>query len=202
MQIHSEPSSSPRPIDPPELVTDARATTWPPDAAFWARFDGLTDGGRRPQLFRGLLPPQFPGPVELDAALRREHDEPEERRRMRLYVGAELRPDLARQFHEAPLPPDEPPFAAMQRITGAERIGLVINELQIWSEALMRATGTLLESMYAARGMPPGGVELVLFGGNYAGTAFGAHRGYEHAFLLHLGPNPKQFHLWSEALYH
>ncbi|HMJ10917.1 MAG TPA: cupin domain-containing protein [Polyangiaceae bacterium] len=197
----SAPAPALTPAPAPALITNASGTHWPPDARFWSQFAELTAEGRRPHLFKGLLPPDFPGAAEIDGLLRRVHGEPEERRKLRLYVGNDLRRDLVDRFHSAPLAAGCSAFEAMQHAVDEQRLCIVLNETQIWSEALLRASGCFLESLYAARGMPPGGSELVLFAGNYAGTAFGVHRGYEHAFLLHLGPGKKLFHLWPAERY-
>ncbi|MBK7758722.1 MAG: hypothetical protein IPI35_20460 [Deltaproteobacteria bacterium] len=76
-----------------------------------------------------------------------------------------------------------------------------INDLQDHSAATRTAVGELLSTMYPVRGMPHGGLELILFAGNYAATPFGVHRGFEHAFLCHIGPGNKRFPLWSPEHY-
>ncbi|MET9778939.1 hypothetical protein ABZ023_32600, partial [Streptomyces sp. NPDC006367] len=52
-----------------------------------------------------------------------------------------------------------------------------------------------------ASAVPAGGAELVAFVGNYSGTAFGVHEGYENAFLTHYGPGTKDFYCWPAEEY-
>lgn len=89
----------------------------------------------------------------------------------------------------------------MQDALGLERFAFIINELQDWSPDLTTAAASLLSGMFDLRGIPPWGLEMILFAGNYAGTPFGVHRGFEHAFLCHLGPANKDFYLWSPESY-
>ena len=89
----------------------------------------------------------------------------------------------------------------MQDLVGAERFSLVINNLETVSPALAAGLGTFLRSLIDGWGLPLGGAEQVAFAGNYSGTAFGIHEGYEDAFLVHLGPNAKNFYCWSAELY-
>ena len=92
--------------------------------------------------------------------------------------------------------PDGDFVAWMQSLAGADRFSLVINNLETVSPPLAKGLGTFLASLFDGWGIPLGGAEQVAFAGNYAGTAFGVHEGYEDAFLIHLGPNTKNFYTW------
>lgn len=186
------------------MTTAQQITVLPrPDAyspSWWLAFAGWTRHGRDPVLLKRALGPDCPGPGEVDRAVRRLHAASGDGRRLRIYVGDARRDDLARRVLDTPLL-DGPVFNAMQQRTGAERMAFVVNDLQDWSPALTEHLGALLMSMAPYRGLPPFGAEQILFAGNYAGTPFGAHQGFEHAFLCHLGPADKMFYLWSTETY-
>lgn len=176
---------------------------WPLTSAWWAReFVEATQGGVAPYLFKSVLPSHFPGPDEVTNAFRsmqKLHDV--KNARVRVYLGEERRDDLIKKALGSPFLGNESLVHFMVRITGEKRFSLVLNRLQDWSDPLTASVGALLQSMFVERGVPLGGSEMVVFAGNYAGTAFGVHRGFEHAFLIHLGPGTKDFHCWSEQLY-
>jgi hypothetical protein len=86
-------------------------------------------------------------------------------------------------------------------VAGAERFSLVINNVETLSPKLAAGLGAFLGSLFEGWGMPMGGAELVAFAGNYSGTAFGVHEGYEDAFLTHCGPGVKHFYTWSNEEY-
>ncbi len=182
-------------MTPHQITVPLRADIYSP--AWWLAFAGWTRHGRDPVLLKGALGPRCPGSGEIDRAVRRLHASSGAGRRLRIYVGDARRDDLAQRVLAAPLPADVPVFTAMQRTTGAERLAFVVNDLQDWSPPLTEHLGELLMSMAGQRGLPPFGAEQILFAGNYAGTPFGAHQGFEHAFLCHLGPADKMFYLWS-----
>ncbi len=171
-----------------------------PSPSWWLEFDRRTAGGRDPLLIKGMLDPNEPlvgvGPAEIDAVIRRMQAATGPRR-LRIYADGQRRDDLAARVLATPLPDDRPVFESIQALLGEPRLAFMINDLQDWSAALLARLGALLVDMSAVRGAPPFGAEQILFAGNYAGTPFGAHRGYEHAFLAHLGPATKGFHLWS-----
>ncbi|MBF6302754.1 hypothetical protein IU459_35255 [Nocardia amamiensis] len=179
--------------------------TWPPSPEFWStRFPAKTDGAVAPYLFKGIVPADRLGPDDVFDGLRRlrraaAHGEPTSAR-IRVYVGEERRDEVIDTVLSAPWS-DEEFVAWMQNLTGAERFSLVINNLETTSQKLATVLGELIGSAHAGWGVPIGGSEQVAFAGNYAGTAFGVHEGYEDAFLVHLGPGTKHFYTWSGELY-
>ncbi|BAY35384.1 hypothetical protein NIES2107_72960 (plasmid) [Nostoc carneum NIES-2107] len=179
------------------------ALTWPLSPEWWAReFLEVTRGGVEPYLFKKILPSEFPVPEELTNAFRlMQKMRDVKKARVRVYLGEERRDDLVGKALESQFFINESLPDFMVRITGEKRFSLVLNRLQDWSEPLTASVGTFLQSMFVQRGVPLGGSEMVVFAGNYAGTAFGVHRGFEHAFLIHLGPGTKEFHCWPEQLY-
>lgn len=139
------------------------------------------------------------------AAIRRAHAAGTDiKAHARVYVGEERRDELLPKALTAPAWNSDTfdPFVPwMQDLVGAERFSLVINNLETVSPALAAGLGTFLRSLIDGWGLPLGGAEQVAFAGNYAGTAFGIHEGYEDAFLVHVGPNAKNFYCWSAELY-
>ena len=167
-------------------------------AQWWADFDQLTEAGTRPHLFRGALTDEFVQAREIDRVVFQMRRETERPRRLRIYTGAERRDDLAADFLAGSSTGDSA-LAAMQRHFKEQHLCFIINDFQDWSQPIAAAAADFLQGMYERSGMPPGGVELIVFAGNYTGTPFGAHRGFEHAFLAHLGPAHKRFFLWEPS---
>jgi hypothetical protein len=172
----------------------------------WNSFDERTSFGRVPYLFEEVLPLRqgFAGAETVEAAFRsfRERvDRQEVDSRVRVYDGEVRRDDLVESSLSQEIEPDESLMGFMQRLTGKQRFSLVINNLEQLSSKLAADFGAFIQSFFALKGFPIGGVEQVAFCGNYAGTAFGIHEGYEHAFLCHLGPGTKNFYCWSREQY-
>lgn len=182
-----------------------RVITWPPSSEFWStQFPAETDGAAAPYLFKGLVPADRLGPDDVFDALRRLRQAAAAGEltsaRTRVYVGEDRRDEVIEAVLTAPWT-DEDFVAWMQTLTNAERFSLVINNLETTSPKLASVLGELIGSAHAGWGVPIGGSEQVCFAGNYAGTAFGVHEGYEDAFLVHLGPGIKHFYTWSGELY-
>ncbi|WP_169813554.1 JmjC domain-containing protein [Nocardia vaccinii] len=178
---------------------------WPPSPDFWStQFPGKTEDAATPHLFKGLVPGDRLGPDDVLDGLRRlrraaRRGEPTSAR-TRVYVGEERLDEAIAAVLTAPWT-DEDFVVWMQKLTGAQRFSLVINNLETTSPRLAAVLGELMGSVHAGWGIPIGGSEQVAFAGNYSGTAFGVHEGYEDAFLVHLGPGVKHFYTWSGELY-
>jgi ribosomal protein L16 Arg81 hydroxylase len=186
-----------------QLFQQNTSPAWISSPEWWrGEFLEATRNGVEPYLFKKILPNEFPGPEEITNVFRLMQEMRDVKKaHIRIYIGEEKRDDLVEKAVKSQFATDEllPDF--MARLTGEKRFSLVLNRLQDWSEILTASVGSFLQSMFAQRGIPLGGSEMVVFAGNYAGTAFGVHRGFEHAFLIHLGPGKKEFHCWSEQLY-
>jgi len=179
--------------------------TWPPSPEFWStQFPEKTAGAVAPYLFKGIVPADRLGPNDVVDGLRRLRSAAADGEltsaRTRVYVGEERRDEVIDTVLTAPWT-DEDFVAWMQTRTGAERFSLVINNLETTSPKLAAVLGELIGSAHGGWGVPIGGSEQVAFAGNYAGTAFGVHEGYEDAFLVHFGPGTKYFYCWSGELY-
>ncbi|MCX4501159.1 cupin domain-containing protein [Streptomyces anulatus] len=179
---------------------------WPPPRSFWTdTLPEKTDSMTRPHLFKGVVPASAANPAAvLDgfAAIRRAHTAGLEiTANARVYVGEEERPDLVDTVLSADGWPDDGFPAWMQEQVGAERFSLVLNTLESVSPPLAEGLGELVGSLIDGWGVPAGGAELVAFVGNYSGTAFGVHEGYENAFLTHYGPGTKDFYCWPAEEY-
>ena len=180
--------------------------TWPPADSFWSDdFPARTMNRTTPFLFKGIVPASAANcDAVLDgfAAIRRGHAAGTEiSAHARVYVGEDRRDDLLEEVLAAPAWPDAAFVPWLQGLAGAERFSLVINNLETVSPFLAASLGTFLASLFQGWGVPMGGAELVAFAGNYSGTAFGVHEGYEDAFLTHYGPGIKDFYTWSNEEY-
>ena len=179
---------------------------WPPGRDFWTdEFPAQTTARTTPYLFKGIIPSTEASPADVltgFAAIRRAQAAGTViKAKARVYVGEDRRDDLLPEVLSAPAWSDGDFVAWMQSLAGAERFSLVINNLETVSPQLAAGLGTFLASLFDGWGVPLGGAEQVAFAGNYAGTAFGVHEGYEDAFLIHLGPNPKNFYTWPGEEY-
>ncbi|MFE9424262.1 hypothetical protein ACFYNO_14990 [Kitasatospora sp. NPDC006697] len=179
---------------------------WPPPPAFWTdTLPEKTAGMRSPHLFKGVVPASAANAdavLEGFAAIRRAHAAGLEiTANARVYVGEEHRPDLVDQVLAADGWPEGGFVAWMQKQVGAERFSLVLNTLESVSETLAAGLGEFVGALMNGWGVPAGGAELVAFVGNYSGTAFGVHEGYENAFLTHYGPGTKDFYCWPAEEY-
>ncbi|MGW0673441.1 hypothetical protein [Streptomyces sp. NPDC002746] len=179
---------------------------WPPPLPFWTEtLPEKTDGMTRPHLFKGIVPTSAANAAAvLDgfAVIRRAYTAGQEiTANARVYVGEEERPDLVDTVLAADGWTDDGFPAWMQEQIGAERFSLVLNTLESVSPPLAAGLGELVGSLMAGWGVPAGGAEAVAFVGNYSGTAFGVHEGYENAFLTHYGPGTKDFYCWPAEEY-
>ncbi|MEU8544815.1 hypothetical protein AB0C52_33260 [Streptomyces sp. NPDC048717] len=179
---------------------------WPPPSPFWTdTLPAKTAGMTRPFLFKGVVPASAANAdAVLDgfAAIRRAHATGVEiTANARVYVGEEHRPDLVDTVLAADTWPEGDFVAWMQEQIGAERFSLVLNTLESVSPALATGLGEFVGALMDGWGVPAGGAELVAFVGNYSGTAFGVHEGYENAFLTHYGPGTKDFYCWPAEEY-
>lgn len=178
----------------------------PPSHAFWNdEFPAHTAGRTAPHLFKSMIPPTIASPRDALAgfeAIRRAHTAGAEAAKARIYVGEDRRDDLLPEAMKAPGWEGDGNFPRwMQNLVGAERFSLVINNMETVSPTLAAGLGTFLDSLAHGWGVPLGGAEQVAFIGNYSGTAFGVHEGFEDAFLIHLGPGTKHFYTWHAEEY-
>lgn len=176
--------------------------SWPPGRSFWVdEFPACTNDRTTPFLFKGIVPASAANSdAVLDgfSAIRRAHaDATPISAHARVYVGEDRRDDLLGTVLDAPGWTDGGFVAWMQELVDADRFSLVVNNLETISPSLAAGLGTFLASLMDGWGVPIGGAEQVAFIGNYSGTAFGVHEGYEDAFLTHYGPGTKHFYTWS-----
>ncbi|MEU9301932.1 hypothetical protein [Streptomyces sp. NPDC048269] len=179
---------------------------WPPPRAFWTdTLPAKTAGMTCAYLFKGVVPAWAANAAAvLDgfAAIRRARAAGVEiTANARVYVGEEERPDLVDKVLAADGWPEGGFPAWMQEQVGAERFSLVLNTLESVSPPLAEGLGEFVGALIDGWGVPAGGAELVAFVGNYSGTAFGVHEGYENAFLTHYGPGTKDFYCWPAEEY-
>jgi hypothetical protein len=120
--------------------------------------------------------------------------------RVRVYLGEERRPELSEQALDSDWPLNEDLASWMRRTSGAQRFSLIVNNAETTHPDLASTLGSLLQSLFSSIGIPIGGAEQVAFIGNYSGTAFGVHEGFEDALLVHLGPGTKDFYCWPRSI--
>ncbi len=178
---------------------------WPPIDAFWSQeFPSRTKEATRPAVFKGLLPRDV---VTADNVLDgfgrlRQARAAGAAAKARVYVDEDRRDDLVEEVLTAPAWTSTDLFVSwMQELVKAERFSLIVNNLETTSAHLSATFGLFVGSVFSGWGLPIGGAEQVAFIGNYSGTAFGVHKGYEDAFLVHLGPGVKDFYCWSPEGY-
>jgi len=182
-------------------------TTWIPDATFWTdQFSTRTSGHTAPELFKAIVPSTAvtSGDVlnGVHALRQAKLANTTTTAKVRVYVGEDRRDDLVEPVMTAKTWPENNGFVAgIQNLVGAERFSLVVNNLETTSEHLATGLGKLLAAVFDGWGVPIGGAEQVAFIGNYSGTAFGVHEGFEDAFLVHLGPGVKNFYCWAPEVY-
>ncbi|PHM24537.1 cupin domain-containing protein [Xenorhabdus budapestensis] len=172
----------------------------------WEGFDEKTNYGKSPFLFKSILPLNegFSNHETVQQAfynLRIKSNLQKTDCRLRIYDGEKRRDDLVEKLFSEGVLPNETIVNFMQRLTGKERFSLVINNLEQSNSKLAADFGLFAQSFFAYKGFPIGGIEQAAFCGNYSGTAFGIHEGFEHAFLCHLGPGVKYFYCWPRELY-
>jgi len=176
----AHPSTAGRPLDPP---------------AWWSDFSRHHAVQDTPRYYPTMPGGALLSVAELEGILTLLAASPQRPRRMRVYTEGGRRDDVAARFLAEV--GDGPPLDRLRELAQTDRVAFMINDLQDWSEPLSSRAARFLEGLFAVRGCPPNGVELVCFAGNYAETPFGVHRGYEHASLAHVGPGTKTFHVWS-----
>ncbi|CDL84556.1 cupin domain-containing protein [Xenorhabdus cabanillasii] len=172
----------------------------------WEGFDDKTNHGKIPFLFEKILPlnegfSNYETVQEAIYSLCTESNFLKTDCRFRVYDGENRRDDLVDKLFSETILPNETIVNFMQRLTGKERFSLVINNLEQSSPKLAADFGLFAQSFFEYKGTPIGGIEQAAFCGNYSGTAFGIHEGFEHALLCHLGPGIKYFYCWSRELY-
>lgn len=178
------------------------STDWPPGPGFWAdEFPAQTTNRTTPFLFKGVIPaPAANADMVLDgfAAIRAAHQNAMPiSAHARVYVGEERRDDLLGTALEGSGWQDGYFVGWMQDLINASRFSLVINNLETVSPPLAAGLGAFVQALMHGWGVPIGAAEQVAFVGNYSGTAFGVHEGFEDAFLTHYGPGIKHFYTWS-----
>lgn len=81
--------------------------------------------------------------------------------------------------------------------------GIIANFCEKYSEILAEKIMKTVHPLFDVIGMPPWGVELTTFIGNYGWTPLGIHvdsRG-ENVLHYHLGPGNKKMYIWDEDTY-
>ena len=89
-----------------------------------------------------------------------------------------------------------------ERVFG-KKFGIITNYGEKHSEILAENILKTIQPLFGIIGIPPWGIELTTFIGNYGWTPLGIHtdnRG-ENVLHYHLGPGNKQMYVWDEEVY-
>jgi hypothetical protein len=187
------------------LTRGTTLATWPPPQTFWGEVQRATNFGATPHLFKKIIPAEVLSSADVLAGVHRVREAHAARTpsaaRIRVYVGEDRRDDMVPAVLQAKFEPCDDFVTWMQQIVKSDRFSLVVNNLETTRERLADRYGELIRGAFAGLGAPIGGCEQVAFIGNYSGTAFGVHEGFEDALLTHLGPGVKDFYCWPQETY-
>jgi hypothetical protein len=89
-----------------------------------------------------------------------------------------------------------------ERVFG-KNFGIITNYGEKYSEILAKQILKTVQPLFDIAGIPPWGLELTTFIGNYGWTPLGIHtdnRG-ENVLHYHLGPGNKKMYVWNEEVY-
>lgn len=84
-----------------------------------------------------------------------------------------------------------------------DKIGIITNYSEKHSEILANRILKTIQPLLDIAGIPPWGLELTTFIGNYGWTPLGIHKDErgENVLHYHLGPGKKQMYVWDEKTY-
>ncbi len=122
----------------------------------------------------------------------------------RLYVdGIEMSDsEIIKLIEKNELSSDEGIQSYCERVFG-ENFGIITNYGEKHSEILAGYILKTVQPLFDIIGIPPWGIELTTFIGNYGWTPLGIHRDNrgENVLHYHLGPGKKQMYVWDEKTY-
>jgi hypothetical protein len=120
----------------------------------------------------------------------------------RVFVENGERTDLAVKLRRSPMLETEGFDQWAPRVIGTDEYCLAFNGVTAWDEPLAAyVSEEFVRPIVRVAGLPTRGFDVYLFAGRYQMTPFGIHRDREPSILLHLGPAPKQAHIWASRTY-
>lgn len=117
--------------------------------------------------------------------------------------GIELNDSQIRQLLKGnKLKKDEDIESYCNRVFG-KNFGIITNYCEKHSEILAETILKSIKPLFDIIGLPPWGIELTTFIGNYGWTPLGIHTDNtgENVLHYHLGPGKKTMHVWDEEIY-
>ncbi|MDE5436409.1 hypothetical protein KRE40_06975 [Elizabethkingia meningoseptica] len=84
-----------------------------------------------------------------------------------------------------------------------KKFGFIINSGERHSDQISKNILQAVSPLIALKGLPPLGIEITIFIGNYGWTPLGIHQDHrgENVIHFHLGPGDKQMYIWDEDVY-
>ncbi len=118
---------------------------------------------------------------------------------LKVFTGSEM--DHTEGGHLMQTPPLEEEALTLwtERLFGGKNFGIILNNLEKYSDRFARTATAETNRLLALTGMPLGGLAFLLFAGNYGFTPFGVHKDNpgEEGFLFHMGPGVKKLYTWE-----
>jgi len=121
----------------------------------------------------------------------------------RVYLnGKEQNEDYLKNLCKTPPTEDEDIEAYYKRMFNT-KFGIIINSGERHSEAIAQIIGNAAAPLISKVGLPPLGIEITIFIGNYGWTPLGIHQDHlgENVIHFHLGPGGKVMYTWEEDEY-
>ncbi|MDV2460303.1 hypothetical protein CMU96_13095 [Elizabethkingia anophelis] len=84
-----------------------------------------------------------------------------------------------------------------------KKFGFIINSGERHSDYISKNILKAVSPLIGLKGLPPLGLEITIFIGNYGWTPLGIHQDHrgENVIHFHLGPGDKQMYIWDEDTY-
>jgi len=122
---------------------------------------------------------------------------------LKVFVNHERNPEFNEWLGQKPPQKGQDPEAWGNDVFKGERFGIILNNLEAYSEELLRVMASNAQGLLELKGMPLNGLALLFFMGNYGFTPFGIHKENtgEEGFLMHFGPGDKTFYTWKKEEY-
>ncbi|OPC39842.1 hypothetical protein [Elizabethkingia anophelis] len=121
----------------------------------------------------------------------------------RVYIeGIEQKEDYLNELCLTPPNKDDDITSYTSRIFD-KKFGFIINSGERHSDYISKNILKAITPLIGLKGLPPLGLEITIFIGNYGWTPLGIHQDHrgENVIHFHLGPGSKQMYIWDEDTY-
>jgi len=121
----------------------------------------------------------------------------------RVYIdGIEQEDDYLNNLCSTP-PREEENITTYTNRIFEKKFGLIINGGERHSDLISNNIISAIQPLLELKGMPPLGLEITIFIGNYGWTPLGIHQDHcgENVIHFHLGPGNKKMYIWDEDKY-